>query len=163
MSIIWDGGVFIRMLRLNTWRLLVIFVSNKLNRAIIFWEATIKPAMTNVAHCRIRIAHAFTRRIAHEPQTYRTHVAHGSHTDRTFIAHISHTYRTHCTHFWLSLLHSAMTSVLFQVRRLNFMLQTCLISRLNSQNTHFTCYWMFKYTINVHSEFTIYRCLEISQ
>ena len=161
------------MRKLNTWRLLVIFVLNKFSRAIISWEAAIKPATTNVAHCRIRIAYVFIRIVAHASHTYRTHVAHisqtgrkrianGSHTCRIRIAHLSHTYRTHRTHFWLSLRHGTMSSALFQVRRLNFVLQTCLINSLNARDTYCTCYWTFKHTFSVHSKLKIYPCLEIS-
>ena len=94
-------AIFTQMLKLNTWRLLVIFVLNK---------AAIKPATTNVAHCRIRIAYVFTRTVVNASHTCRTHVANISHTDRTQIAngshkcririaHLSHTYRTHRTRF----------------------------------------------------------------
>ena len=69
------------MLKLNTWRLLFIFVSNSLNRAIISREATENPQRQislTVAYVSHTHSHA-------ESHTYRTHVVHGSHTDRTTI------------------------------------------------------------------------------
>ena len=105
-------------------------------------------------------SHTYRAHVAHMSHTCRTRITHISHTYRTFIAHISHTYRTRRTHFWLSLCHGAMTSVLFQVRRLNFVLQTCLINSLNSRDTYCTCYWMFIYMFNVHSKYKLYPCMK---
>ena len=107
-------------------------------------------------------SHTHRTRIAHMSYTYRKLIANWSHTCRIRIAHLSHTYRTHRTHFWLSLRHGTMSSALFQVFRLNFVLQTCLINSLNSRDTYCTCYLMFKHMFSVHSKLKIYPCLEIS-
>ena len=162
MSAIWDGGVFTK--RLN-WipGVYFLYLCQIASIGLSFLER--QPQSRNDKFrslsytYRIRIHTPSRTRTAHLSHTCPTQIAHGSHTDRTHVAYGSHIYRTHRTHFWLSLRHSAMTSVLFQVRRLKFVLQTCLTGSLNSRDTGCTWYWMCKYAFNVHLQFTIYPCL----